>query len=123
MGLSSIVIDGKVTNDAGRWVKLTEESLAQYCDKPTAVGYALCYSDAAKKTFLEDEEVNMCACINTYTHMCVYMYMCMFVHVYVSMCMCAHVCVCIYITHVHVRDGTIQASRVLMHHVKSITIQ
>ena len=75
MGLS-VVIVGKVTNDAGRWVKLAEESLAQYCDKPTAVGYALCYSDAAKKTFLEDEEV----CMYLYVYMRVYP-------------MCVHVCI------------------------------
>ena len=61
MGLSVVV--GKVTNDAGRWVKLAEESLAQYCDKPTAVEYPLCYSDAAKKTCLEGEEVCMCTCV------------------------------------------------------------
>ena len=89
------------------------------------MGYALCYSDAAKKTFLEDEEVSMCACVYT----CVYMYV--YTCVYVSVCMCAHVCVhtCVCIQYMHscitqlyVRDGTIQASRVLMHHVKSITI-
>ena len=33
-------------------------------------------------------------------------------------CVCVRVCVC-----VCVRDGTIQAPRVSMHHVKSITIQ
>ena len=71
MGLSVVVV-GKVTNDAGRWVKLAEESLAQYCDKPTAVGYALCYSDAAKKTFLEDEEVCICTCVCV-CFLCVYM--------------------------------------------------
>jgi len=55
-----------VTTEAGRWVKLTEDSLAKYCDKPTAEGYALCYSDAAKKLLLE--EVEVCVCVN-----CVYL--------------------------------------------------
>ena len=129
MGLSSIIIDGQVTNDAGRWVKLTEESLAQYCDKPTAVGYALCYSDAAKKTFLEDEEVSMCACVYTRVCACTCMciHVCMLVYVCVHTCVYIHVCVystCIpALPNYMLRDGTIQASRVLMYHVKSITIQ
>ena len=58
-----------MTTEAGRWVKLTEDSLAKYCDKPTAVGYALCYSDAAKKLLLEDVEVCVCVCVFIYTHL------------------------------------------------------
>ena len=56
-----------MTTEAGRWVKLTEDSLAKYCEKPTAEGYALCYSDAAKKLLLEDVEVCVncvCMCIH-----------------------------------------------------------
>ena len=83
MGLSVVV--GKVTNDAGRWVKLAEESLAQYC---TAVGYPLCYSDSAKKTFLEGEEVCMCVCVRVRACVCV--------------CVCvSYVCTCVYIQYIH----------------------
>ena len=40
---------------------------------------------------------------------CVRVYVCVYVHMYA----CMYVCI---------RDGTIQATRVLMHHAKSITI-
>ena len=68
-----------MTTEAGRWIKLTEESLAKFCDKPTAMGYALCYSDAAKKLLLEDVEVcGVC------------------VRVGVCVCACAHVISALY---------------------------
>lgn len=90
----------KVTNEAGRWIKLTEESLAKYCDKPTAEGYALCYSDAAKKTLLEDEEVcSVCG----YVCMC----SCTCVHSCVCALVCVHVLMCGYMYYQHMGIATI----------------
>ena len=38
----SVVNVGKVKTNDGCWMKLTEQSLAKYCDKPTNQGYVLC---------------------------------------------------------------------------------
>lgn len=57
VGLLCGIDVGKVENDVGCWMKLTEECLVECCVKPTNQGYVLCYNEAAKKTLIQDLEV------------------------------------------------------------------
>ena len=48
--------DPQVENDAGRWVKLSDEAMQKFnCTGPTA--YALAYMAERKQEFLEEKEV------------------------------------------------------------------
>ena len=57
-------------------MKLTEECLAKYCNKPTNQGYVFCYSDAAITKLIKCKKV------------CLYVCVCARAHVRVHSCMC-----------------------------------
>ena len=52
-----VTFDLQIENDAGKWVKLSDEALKQFeCQGNTA--YALAFSSERKQEFLEEKEVS-----------------------------------------------------------------
>ena len=60
-------------------MKLTEECLAKYCNKPTNQGYVFCYSDAAITKLIKCKKVCLYVCVCVHARTCVYIHACVFI--------------------------------------------